>query len=350
MQQILLLDREQYGYHIDTLKYCDFLSLNYQVTLFCINNNLPKVNKENIKVEYSPYFRNEKIRTAMFLLFCIIKMIGLHCAVFIHYFPYCHILKILFPHKKMILDIRTLSVSENEYQRKNFDNHLKHACSKFKYISVISKGVADILNIHDYFLLPLGAEPLSYKPKNYQKLCLLYVGTFYNRHLEKTIEGLFLFLKNNPKVDIKYQIIGFGEGEDIIKQSISQYKLDKNVEFLGRKQYSELKRYFDTANIGVSFVPITDYYNYQPPTKTFEYVLSGLYCIATNTEANKEVISDVNGVLINDTSEAFCKALDFIYQKRQYLFETAIRTSLKNYTWNNLLNKYFTPILNVFSK
>ena len=349
MKHILLLDREQYGYHIDTLKYCDFLSLNYQVTLFCINNKLPKVKEKNINVEYSPYFRNEKIRTAMFLLLCIVKMIRLHGIVFIHYFPYCYILKILFPHKKMVLDIRTLSVSENLKQRQNFDNHLKHACSKFKYVSVISKGVADILGVHDYFLLPLGAEHISSVQKKYQKLRLLYVGTFYNRHLEKTIEGLFLFLKNNPKVDIKYQIIGFGEGEDVVKQSISQYKLNKNVEFLGRKQYSELKQYFDIANIGVSFVPITDYYNYQPPTKTFEYVLSGLYCIATKTEANKEVISDVNGVLINDTSGDFCNALEIVYQKRQYIREAAVRQSLDDYTWNNLLNKYFTPILKVLS-
>lgn len=40
------------------------------------------------------------------------------------------------------------------------------------------------------------------------------------------------------------------------------------------------------------YVPITDYYEYQPPTKTFEYVLSGLLCLATATSSNKEVITE----------------------------------------------------------
>lgn len=41
---------------------------------------------------------------------------------------------------------------------------------------------------------------------------------------------------------------------------------------------------------------MTEYYDSQPPTKTFEYALSGLYVLATKTRENEKVITNDNGV------------------------------------------------------
>ena len=70
------------------------------------------------------------------------------------------------------------------------------------------------------------------------------------------------------------------------------HELSDIVSCIGRVPHHDLKKYFDEANVGVSFVPLLAHYQYQPPTKTFEYLMSGLYCIATSTIANKEIISD----------------------------------------------------------
>lgn len=67
----------------------------------------------------------------------------------------------------------------------------------------------------------------------------------------------------------------------------------------------DLEPYFEQANVGISFVPMTDHYDAQPATKTFEYSNSGLYVLGTATTENKKSI-DNNGVLIQDTPESFC--------------------------------------------
>jgi len=46
------------------------------------------------------------------------------------------------------------------------------------------------------------------------------------------------------------------------------------------------------------------YYDCQPATKTFEYILSGMVCIATSTYENKKLINNINGVLCNDIQKA----------------------------------------------
>jgi nucleoside-diphosphate-sugar epimerase len=70
--------------------------------------------------------------------------------------------------------------------------------------------------------------------------------------------------------------------------------------------------YFDIHNIGVSYIPMLKCFDNQPPTKTFEYLLSGMPVIATATNANKDIINDVNGVLINDNSEEVYNGLTAI--------------------------------------
>ena len=75
-------------------------------------------------------------------------------------------------------------------------------------------------------------------------------------------------------------------------------KLENVCTTHGRIDYYKLKPFFDKCNVGVSYIPIRDYYQYQPPTKTFEYGLSGLVTIATETKSNQEVINNCNGILI----------------------------------------------------
>lgn len=114
----------------------------------------------------------------------------------------------------------------------------------------------------------------------------------------------------------------------------------------GRVGNTLLKPYFENANIGVSYVPITSYYNVQPPTKTFEYALSGLFTIATATDENKKVVSPTNGILIEDNAQAFCNALEWLDENRSNLREIEIRQSLVEYRWDLLIKKYMLPILN----
>jgi hypothetical protein len=87
------------------------------------------------------------------------------------------------------------------------------------------------------------------------------------------------------------------------------------------------------------------YYDFQPPTKTFEYVLSGMICIATSTYENKRLVSHVNGVLCKDNSESFYHALKTAFLRRKSFDYTKIVSSLKFYEWSNIVKNTLMPIL-----
>jgi hypothetical protein len=106
-----------------------------------------------------------------------------------------------------------------------------------------------------------------------------------------------------------------------------------------------LSIFFDQCNIGVSYVPIIDYYDCQPLTKTFKYLLSGMRVIATNTSENENVIGPTNGVLIGDAPEAFCVVLKVIYEKRNLFDSAEIRRRASGYTWEGIVRKNLLPYL-----
>jgi glycosyltransferase involved in cell wall biosynthesis len=91
------------------------------------------------------------------------------------------------------------------------------------------------------------------------------------------------------------------------------------------------------SNYGINFVPITSYFNYQPPTKLFEYLLSGLAVISTKTYENSKYINQKNGLLIEDTAEAFYAALVELNKSYHFYKEETIIESVIDYTWPNLV-------------
>lgn len=197
-------------------------------------------------------------------------------------------------------------------------------------------------------ILPLGAESFSTSVKRFDKICLLYVGTFNGRKLGETIKGFARFYRDyNKNVSMEYHIVGSGnkEEEKKIKDQIKTENLNQNLFLYGRKTHNQIGKFFDMCNIGVSFVPITPYYNVQPPTKTFEYLCSGMAVIATNTYENKLVINDSNGVLTGDNSDSFYEGLIKLFNKRFNLSSQNILNNSKKYNWEKIVDSSFLPII-----
>ena len=80
-------------------------------------------------------------------------------------------------------------------------------------------------------------------------------------------------------------------------------------------------------------------------TKTFEYGLSGLVTIATETKSNQEVINNCNGILIKDNPSSFCDALELLYLHKIKFDSNVIRESFNRYEWNNIVQKELIPII-----
>lgn len=348
-KKVLIISKNQFGYHTDAYKYCQHLRFNVDFTFVCFDLGLAKKELDKVDVLYVPVKGSYINRALNFYrtIFWVLRR-NVFDTVFVVNFDFCFILQLFRLGPKYILDIRTASVNSSWKKRFLQDLKLQLNIKLFRHISLISRELATILNIKKYYLLPLGADTIASIPKKFVDLRLLYVGILTNRDIHKTISGLHLFLRNQTNgVNVSYDIVGFGAERDIIAVSdaIERYGLDSIVKFHGRKSLEELKPYFEMCNVGVSYVPITPYYDKQPATKTFEYLLSGMACIATNTTMNREVINESNGVLCDDSPESFAVALQDVCSSFINYDSDHIKLMGIKYSWGNICNEYFLPLL-----
>ena len=348
-KKLLMLDKHPFGTLTDSYKWCEYLRSDYDITLICLDDDV-RLEMEGIKIVRVSKQGSYKVRGSRYILTCLWHLLFFQGIIFVVYFEHCDFLKRFFLWKKMHVDVRTVSVWGDQATRDAFDSRMRTSCLKFDSISVISDGVRERLRFPKAYLLPLGSDVISTAKKNYESLHLLYVGTFANRRIDDTIYGFYKFLMQHEGLNIHYDIIGDGYQGELAKckEIVKELHLENRVTFHGRLEYQELAPFFDRSNIGVCYVPITPAFNIQPPTKTFEYVMSGLFCIATKTEENKKVISVDNGVLIDDNPQDFCRGLEYVYSNRHCFNELMIRDSLKEYLWETIINNYFKSIIKEF--
>ena len=340
MKKILIIQPHQFGYLVDSYMWAKYLKDSCSVTVLCYNQKYPVMKEDGVSVRYVSLEGCGILRILKFLLSALLLVLRSDVTI-VEYFRKCEFIRVLCPFKKIILDIRTLSVNCDEGIRSLQDSELRHACSYFKHVTVISKGVRDKLGIQDARILPLGAESVSLESKKYQELHLLYIGTLTNRNIEQTILGFKIFCENNQDTRLKYSIVGDGNGNELekLKKLVVDLNLEHHVILHGRKPHSEIAHFFEECNVGVAFIPIVPYYEYQPSTKIFEYIASGLFTIATRTDANKEIISEKNGILIDDKPESFADALEEIRVMGDKINTDTIQKTLSSYTWECIVRE-----------
>lgn len=352
-KKLLILSKDQFGYHIDTFKYCEHLKDDFEITYICLDRGLDRVVDEKIKVRYIT-FKHGTMYRFWYFIWNVIKIIKKEKfdVIFCVYFRFCFLLPIFSNKRKIILDIRTGSVSNSKAKRFISDMELKLSTLFFKNITIISDGLAKKLKLQNYIVLPLGADQFdidNIESPNISEVKLLYVGTLTNRRVYDTVVGYSNYIEKNGYDSIgNYTIIGSGTESETnkIESIIHERGLEGKVKLLGRIPYKNLDKYFNENTVGVSYIPITDYYTHQPPTKTFEYLMSGLVCIATETIENKKVINEGNGVLCTDCPDGFENAIGVVVSKMKEYDRYKIIESVEDNSWYNISGKILKPILN----
>lgn len=351
--KLLVIYPNQFGYHTDSYKYCEYLQNSFDICYLCFDQGFDRISLPDVRVIYLPYNIGKIKRLFHFYTF-LIKLTRKEKfeILFTVQFKYSFVIGLFAKARIKILDYRTGDLSKNNIIR-YLKNRLMWFDSLFyNHISSISEGLREILKLDrtKTLILPLGGDVFSKYIHSFNRLDLLYVGSLNIRNIDQTIEGLALCLERNQMLIscLTYTIIGFGNKQDIskIKSTIDKFNLGNIITFVDRVIYSELPRYFDFCNIGVSYIPKKPYYEYQPATKTFEYINSGLFTIATSTHENCKIISEKNGVLCDDTPVSFAKAIEVIYKKRDKIKDSEIRESLKDFHWEKIINTILKPYLN----
>ncbi|WP_439483330.1 glycosyltransferase [Cyclobacterium plantarum] len=164
----------------------------------------------------------------------------------------------------------------------------------------------------------------------------------------KGFHQFYLELLNKPKPKpLHLTIIGDGPGgeRDEISAYIQKNKLQEVISTEGYVHNDLLHHYFRKSNIGVSFIPITAYYQDQPPTKTYEYLLSGLAVIATATNENVKIINEKNGLLIQDSTEDVVSGLQILASRMETYQPEEIRHQMEDHLWIRIVQDNLKPYL-----
>lgn len=349
-KRLLIVNPKQFGYHLDTYYYCKWASRDFQITYQGFDAGKPRVGLDRITVRYVPREGALLVRYLRFLAFCVAACREGDDVIFIKYFPGCSLLRLLHPRHRMILDIRSASTASNPVKRRWLNRLLRWESLCFRHVTIISQSLADKLgyasdNVH---ILPLGADPVDTSDKEFASLRLLYVGTLSGRRIEDTILGFHRFYSDVARTsDVSYEIIGDGDnGElDRLRALVKELGLDRVVSLPGYIHRRELAPHYEKCNIGVSYVPINDVYDCQPPTKTFEYLSAGMPVLATRTRGNAAVITERNGLLIDDTPQAFHEGLKKLMSNAREYRSDEIRRDTLRHSWQTIVQSNLIPYI-----
>jgi glycosyltransferase involved in cell wall biosynthesis len=341
-KKLFIINKKQFGYHIDTYKYTQYLK-DYDITYICFDVGRKKFNPGDTNVVYVPW-KGHKLNDARNFfkqIYKELKSYSLSDLVLVRNFQLCFLVVFFNQNLTYLLDIRSVGVTGSAFDRAFYNLSTKINTYFFKHISVISDGLARQFRLTNYYILPLGADIISQTNKVFSIPQALYVGTFDGRKISRAVKGYCIFLKNHEEFAEKsaLHLVGNGSPEEIakVKKTIQQYDKSSNVTWHGYKTHEEVKYLFDKCNIGLSFIPLEKYYDDQPATKTFEYLLSGLACIATRTSENQKVIGQSNGVLCEDTPESVAQALEFIITHSGQYHSENIRASVRDFMWKHIV-------------
>ena len=348
--KLLFVNLAQYGYHTDSYQYCQYLDSHYQITYLCMDHGFKKV-ADHTHVIYLPKHARS-IQNVLSLIHHARQAIQQHhyALVYIFYFKLCSLITLgLKP--TFLLDIRTGAIDRGWLRRWQHNTMIRLEAKAFPHVTIISQSLQKKLKINPQksTILPLGSNQLSQEKKSYDDFFLFYIGTLSGRNLHQTIEGLALFIEHHPEhnLHLRYDIFGDGFPKDLmaLQYAIKKYGLEKIVHYHGRKMHHEIQPYFDGCNVGVAHIPMTSFYDPQPPTKLFEYLNAGMVTLATNTQENRRIINAKNGILYQDDAQGFKDALTTLYQRRAYYQYEQIIQSVQAYRWEPIVQTYLLPLL-----
>lgn len=351
-KKLLILTTQQFGYLTDAFKYCQYASEEFDITYVCWNHEQPKMDCPGVNVKYVSRKGNLPVRNFRLLKAFNAEIKKNYDAVFVNYTRGISLVKLLNPTRKIIFDIRTLSVSPSILRRWSYNFFLKFESLFFNKVSIISDDIAKNIGIKNYFLLPLGADAISSPNVKTDNLHLLYVGTLRNRDIIKCVKGFHLYCEKNGDKQAKFTIVGDTTHSELseIKKYVTDFNLENQVFPIGRVPHSELESYFGKATVGVSFIPMTKYYDFQPPTKTFEYLLSGIPVIATKTHANKEILKNSSdSVLVNDDEYEFANAISYFKTNSSNVNSALISANAQSFSWKSIIDERFVPMVREIS-
>ena len=355
--RILVIERGPFGTLIDAAKLCEYVGRDHSVTYLNFNASL-FMNQARDEVSH-PFVKLVKVQTHpkfivrswRWFLACLREVREDYDVVCVYHFRGCSLLRCVRPRRPMILDIRSGGVSPSAFKRRVANMTIRFDAKFFRNVAIISDGLRRQLGVaaRKAHILPLGADQFELPAKTFKDFHLLYLGNFYRvRKLETTIRAFArLYHECGSSVDMTYTMVGGSEGQEaaFLQQVAFDAGVSHVMRFPGFVPHERVVDFLATCNAGMSYVPITDFFDHQPPTKTFEYLMAGMPVLATGTVENRKLITEINGIVTGDSEDEVFAGLRSLLATRDRFDSQEIHRSIQQYSWENIVLKNCLPYL-----
>jgi glycosyltransferase involved in cell wall biosynthesis len=213
----------------------------------------------------------------------------------------------------------------------------------------IKKTVSDFYKIplEKISIMPNGIDLSFFTTKNSRERKIIFSGVmYYHRGLDVLLEAVPKIIESLPDT----KVILFGEGAEMQKLQtiVSEKKIDKNVEFRGWIDRTNIPSHLASASIGIGPLQLTPTTAKSIPVKVLEYMASSLPIIAKTGSLSDDILKNgKNGYFIEDAKDLSEKAIKLLQEPT--LVEKMGNTSrlmVEKFSWENLL----TPFLKKYEK
>lgn len=348
---MLILNFTQFGYHTDSYMYARYADREkIELHYCCLDTGLKRIDLERVKVMYIA-LKTSRIKTYLSFFYKSKRYIRKEKFDLIFHVgsKFTKVLRLLNLFSPMVLDIRTGDLSDNRLRLWFRNKQITISTWLYRRVSVISESLSKELKINPRktTIIPLGGERHFFAPKEFNSFRMLYVGSLNNRNIEQTILGFSICKAGNPELDLSYHIIGFGSKsvENLLLKTIEETGMSSFITFHGRKSISEVAEFLEFCNVGVVYVPQVRYYDFQPSTKFYESVLSGMPVIATNTLENRRSLKSGCGVLCEDNPDSFSNSLEKLIKEKNSYNSQKIIDAYAESDWKFIVSNIWEPFI-----
>lgn len=111
-----------------------------------------------------------------------------------------------------------------------------------------------------------------------------------------------------PKENWQLTIVGEGPEEQILRNLITQYQLEKNISLAGKKNKSEVVELLNNSDIFISSSHLETF-----GVAALEAICCGVPVLAIDSEGPREFITETNGRLCEDSIDALKEGIEYMY-------------------------------------
>jgi len=164
---------------------------------------------------------------------------------------------------------------------------------------------------------------------------------------DRVIKGLAIYYEMSHDIIVKFHIVGyffFDNDENLFKQMIADNHLEKYIILHGKKHGNDLDKIFDECDFGIGSLGRHRVgINKIKTLKNREYAARGIPFIYSETDEDFDDKKYVLKAPADETPIDINRIIDF-YQHLT-LSPTDIRTSVKNLSWENQMQKVIDYVL-----